>query len=739
DRFEVILVDDGSTDGSLARLQAWAASHPGPVQVLHKENGGQSTARNLGLQHARGEWVSFPDPDDRLETNYLTEVDAFLRQHPETPMVGTARLMLDDGSGEVTDTHPLRAHFRGGNRLRVLEQWPSHFHGSAPAAFFPRAELRRLALTFDPQVRPNFEDGHFCCRYLLSQPSPAIGFVGTAHYHYRKRRDASSTLQTSLQDRRRYTDVLRHGYLYLLDEARGRRGSVPEWLQNYVLYELSWYFSSQDSHAGAVTAATGPVAAEFHALLAQIVTYLDPTVIAGFSLRAMRRTWYDILGHAYASAPWHSEAGLLRRLDEQQGLVRLTYSYTGERPRERFLSAGVEIEPRYLKSMAVEYHDRILLRERVVWLPARRPLRVQLDGRDLELSFEPRPLPRFSVGPATLQRELSAAARSRALEHHHDRRSRPDRLTLRLAASWPVRRRFRDAWVLMDRIHDADDSGERLFRYLRKKRPAINAWFVLEAGTPDWERLKAAGYRRLVAHGSLTWKLLMLNCQHLISSHADVPVMSPPAITRLARPSWRFTFLQHGVIKDNLSAWLNPKEIDLFVVSSQPEYASIAGDDTGYRYTSREVKLTGLPRFDRLRQIGLRVPEEDRDLILVTPTWRQWLLPPLQAGSQRRRVHPDFPDSDFARQWLAFLTSDELRALAEEQGLTVGFLPHPNLQAALGSMELPTHVRSFSFAGVDVQRLFARAAVLVTDYSSIAFNAAYIDRPVVYFQFDAER
>jgi hypothetical protein len=300
-----------------------------------------------------------------------------------------------------------------------------------------------------------------------------------------------------------------------------------------------------------------------------------------------------------------------------------------------------------------------------------------------------------------------------------------------------VRRRFAGAWVLMDRLHDADDSGEILFRYLRKHRRSINAWFVIQAGTPDYQRLREAGYKRVVAHGSTVWKLLMLNASHLISSHADGAVIAPREVTRLIDPTWRFTFLQHGVIKDDLSEWLNPKRIDTFITSTTGEYESIAGDGNRYVYSPKEVQLTGLPRFDKLRRIGRSVPEEERDLILLTPTWRQWLQPPLEQGSQRRRVLADFFDSQFAREWLGLLGSPAVAAACRANNLRIGFLPHPNLQTAIPSLDIPDHVEVLSYDVPDVQRHFARAAVMVTDYSSTAFNAAYIDRPVVYFQFDA--
>jgi CDP-glycerol glycerophosphotransferase (TagB/SpsB family) len=241
----------------------------------------------------------------------------------------------------------------------------------------------------------------------------------------------------------------------------------------------------------------------------------------------------------------------------------------------------------------------------------------------------------------------------------------------------------------------------------------------------------------MVAHGSTRWRLLMLNCAHLISSHADAPIHNPAGIARRNRADWNITFLQHGVIKDDLSRWLNPKLIDLFVTSTPQEQSSIVGDGTTYAYTTRESRMTGLPRFDRLLELGSHVPVEQRRWILVAPTWRHWLVVP-EVDSQRSAIDDSFFDSEYAQEWTALLGDSRLAELADQHGLKIGFLPHPNIQPALARMDLPKHVQALTFTD-DVQQVLADTALMVTDYSSMFFNAAYLDRPVVYFQFDAKQ
>ena len=64
---EIIAVDDGSTDSSPGILQEYAGRYPGKVRVFSKSNGGQASARNLGIKMAKGDYIGFADSDDYVD------------------------------------------------------------------------------------------------------------------------------------------------------------------------------------------------------------------------------------------------------------------------------------------------------------------------------------------------------------------------------------------------------------------------------------------------------------------------------------------------------------------------------------------------------------------------------------------------------------------------------------------------------------------------------------------------
>lgn len=86
DNIELIMIDDGSTDGSSILCDEWAKKDK-RVVVIHKENGGVSSARNAGLGKARGEYLTFVDPDDFLAPDTYGSNMAFLLNHQEVDIL----------------------------------------------------------------------------------------------------------------------------------------------------------------------------------------------------------------------------------------------------------------------------------------------------------------------------------------------------------------------------------------------------------------------------------------------------------------------------------------------------------------------------------------------------------------------------------------------------------------------------------------------------------------------------
>ena len=68
---QIILIDDGSTDNSGAIADEWQAKDS-RIEVYHQLNQGQSAARNVGLQHAKGKYITFVDSDDYIDSNYFS-------------------------------------------------------------------------------------------------------------------------------------------------------------------------------------------------------------------------------------------------------------------------------------------------------------------------------------------------------------------------------------------------------------------------------------------------------------------------------------------------------------------------------------------------------------------------------------------------------------------------------------------------------------------------------------------
>lgn len=98
--YEILLIDDGSTDKSSYLCEEYARKYSDKVYCFHKENGGLSSARNYGITHARGEYIIFPDPDDWVEIDYLERLVELQNNHPDA-LVCTGHIVEYENGGSI--------------------------------------------------------------------------------------------------------------------------------------------------------------------------------------------------------------------------------------------------------------------------------------------------------------------------------------------------------------------------------------------------------------------------------------------------------------------------------------------------------------------------------------------------------------------------------------------------------------------------------------------------------------
>lgn len=709
----LVMVDDGSTDETKDRIHAWMEKYPGLITYIYKENGGQASARNAGLKFARGNWVTFIDADDAISANYFENVDRELSkpQNENVDLACARYIFYHENKDEFSDTHPLSERFKSGTvRLKLIDS-KKFIHLATNSAFMRLNVVKSIGLEFDPTVRPAFEDALFVNKYLINVHDCDVLCISNAYYYYRKREDGTSTLDGSWC-RERFVNQITTGSLALACYAVDKLGRVPRIIANAILYDLSFTLRRLHSDGYYPDFLSEEDRSYFVEQLRSLLRMIGKQYIAEYSV--------SVLFHMYkvgmTALAWDEQPKI------QQVYIN-NYDYAKNEAVVRFYSNSPisecpisHIDGLKILNYKSIRHDLLgsdFFYEHMFWfsVPTNGFIRVHDNG--------------YNVYVISLRdKRYGGSCSVRKIRNVLQGANKND--------DYRARTEYRGAWLFMDRDSRANDNAENLYRYVRENRPDIPAYFVISRDSFDWARLERDGFN-LIEYGSSRYYDFLMSADHLISSHADEYIFGGKFGRSFRNQcSYRFTFLQHGVTKDDLSSWLNQKNIDNFITSAEAERNSILSGK--YTYSPDNVVLTGFPRYDGLIEKSKTVSKRR---IMVMPTWRNGIVGPLLGTGNDRALNPAFAETDFCQKWSQFLNSKELKRVSEAYGLEICFMPHTNIVPYMELFRVPDYIKCIDDASVgSFQDEILSAALLITDYSSVAFDAAYAGSAVVYYQFD---
>lgn len=429
--------------------------------------------------------------------------------------------------------------------------------------------------------------------------------------------------------------------------------------------------------------------------LKRVFSYFEPQLIAGSSLHQFNNEeTVGILGRFKGIRPENYQVSI-EDYDLVHESVRFSYiSYFDEV--DSFLVNGVDKAPSSIKKSTTYLNEEEFYFKKIVWLKLapEETLECWIQGQYVAMDL--RGSKHLKLLGSNLKNEFEKNKIKSKISH------------------------YKDAWIFFDRLDLADDNAEHLYRYVKDQYPYIKIYFALKKTSKDWSRLEAEGFR-LIDLDSKEAKRAFTDCQKIISSHYHTDLFKKLG-TQIPY-SKQVIFLQHGITKDDLSNWLNKRKIDLIITSANREYESIVSDDSSYRYGTKEVVLTGFPRHDRLIRESQR--KSTGKTILIMPTWRLYL-----ADKPSR-----YKDDQYFLNWKYLLNHPRLKELVANHQYKVLFFPHPNMRHCLDYFNIPNFIE-LATGHQSMQELFIAAQLLITDYSSVAFEMGIQKKEVIYYQFD---
>lgn len=617
---EVLIINDGSTDGSVKIIENYLNKYQSLKVVNLKRNCGTGIARNIGLQHANGEYIAFIDADDYISLNTFEHVISCF--HQTSCDIVLYEYDYVSPSGKKYPRNPSANLFEEDCLISDIKDFPEIiFATSVCNKVFKKSLLNDLKFT-----ESRMEDVRIST--LTTFKATSIYVTNQCKYYYRKREAKRKSKTDSYYiDKQNYLDHLQ---------------------VNYELENLKFEYPQ----------------------FKNLITLFNARSIPPFLYNMlMRRVFkFNEMKEFFYKAKY-----LLLDVDKHV-LIQISEDFTRSCIKIAKNNNLFGFVSKFFALITISKIKRIM------------PKLVNHILKILDVC-----------------------------------------IVVCISLIYFFNPRYKNIWLVCDRGDDAQDNGYFLFKYLREVYPNMSVYYLINKNSIDYEAVSRLG--NVIPYKSLKHKLFFVLSERLISSHKGT--IEPwnyrifkKIFGKLTRKK-KYVFLQHGITKDDVSDLLGRSEtqFDLFITGAKPEYDFVSNM---FGYNSNEVAYTGFPRFDSLYNA------EPQNCILLMPTWRKKIF----SSGYRERT---FTETQFFKTYQSLINNKEFHLFLEQNNLFLLFYPHYEIQKYIRFFSsFSNRVKILNKDTSNVQELLKISKLLITDYSSVFFDFAYMDKPVIYYQFDQE-
>lgn len=281
---------------------------------------------------------------------------------------------------------------------------------------------------------------------------------------------------------------------------------------------------------------------------------------------------------------------------------------------------------------------------------------------------------------------------------------------------------YSNCWLVSERGTDARDNGYFFYKYLVENHKDIDVRYVISSDSPDLDKIKKIG--KYIIYGSKEHYIAFITSSMLIGAHLmgfspDMGLFCRLQRYGVLKNKGKLVMLQHGITKDYLDFWKpDDLKLSLLISGAYKEYKFLI-ERNGF--SKDVIKYTGFARFDNLKKIKSKQ-------ILFMPTFRKYM---------HFMSDKEFIDSEYYKYVNGLINNKELIELLEENDLNLVFYIHYEFQKYIHLFNNSSNrIVIAKINEYDVQELLINSCLLITDYSSVFFDFAYMEKPIIYYHFD---